>query len=198
MVIKTKLQDKFQTVLCYEGFIDTQSVMSLIQSVLLSCESEIAQAAELTAMRALQSEQDAAYLRSLEIDKEKLRKRNTNDNNNTYNIDSNNIYNIDNNNTYNIDNNDTYNIDNNDNNINESISMKTSLLMGRIEKAKSDCENEPEDGIIYKFQFLFPDGTRKIRKFSPESSSKVKTIIVYSIHVFFSHCLILFLHQMSR
>lgn len=148
ILIKTKLQDKFQTVLCYEGFIDTQKLLGLIQSVLLACEAEIAQAAEISAMRSLQSEQDAAYRKSLEIDKEKLRKKQSSEESliqceNTAPL--------------------------------STITDDESALRERISKALLDMEEEPEVSAegSFRFQFLFPDGSRKIRTFSSTSTSKV-------------------------
>lgn len=139
VAIKTKLQDKFQTVLCHEGFINTQKLLGLIQSVLLACEAEIAQATEISAMRALQSEQDAAYLKSLEIDKEKLRKKTTSEAKE------------------------------------EDLNVVDNKLTERISKALLDLEDEPSNNSEgnFRFQFLFPDGTRKIRSFSSDSTSKV-------------------------
>jgi hypothetical protein len=156
-VIKTKYQNKFQTVLCYEGFINAKSLVGLIQSVLLACESEIAQSAEISAMRALQSEQDAAYLKSLEIDKEKLRKRLT-----------------------------RVKVEDDP----ETILDDNKLLKERISKAYLDFEDEPSNNSEgnFKFQFLFPDGTRKIRSFSSNSTTKVKENI--KRHKVFSHCVI--------
>lgn len=165
VAIKTKLQDKFQTVLCYEGFINGTMLLSLIQSVLLACESEIAQAAEISAMRALQSEQDAAYLRSFEIDKEKLRKKRESE----LVVD------------------DVVEVNKSTESHDEISTTRCTTfttvteeklvpqLDERIGKALLDLEDEPEDGeiVAFKFQFLFPDGTRKIRKFSSESTTKV-------------------------
>ena len=147
--------------------------MSLVQSVLLACEAEIAQAAEISAMRALQSEQDAAYLRSLEIDKEKLklRKRESQITEVTDNSDS------------------TVNTDNSEDNDNNHITKVSNIyeseqrLNERIIKARKDLENEPEDGNVFKFQFLFPDGTRKIRKFSSNSIVKVRKEMVCNIYL---------------
>ena len=170
VAIKTKLQDKFQTVLCYEGFLDIPTLMSLVQSVLLACEAEIAQAAEISAMRSLQSEQDAAYLRSLEIDKEKLKLRKR-----VAELPKSRITEVteDTTSTVNTENNEG--VDTKVSNIYESEQR----LNERIIKARMDLENEPEDGNVFKFQFLFPDGTRKIRKFS--SNSHVKVTSVYNI-----------------
>lgn len=154
--IKTKYQDKFQTVLCYEGFIDTTKVLGLIQSVLLACEAEIAQAAEINAVRALQSEQDAAYLKSLEIDKEKLRKKFSSQS--EENIKEDHI--------------------NKEQFIAEptSTSEKSNTLKERTSRAILEVESEPPAGStdVYLLQFLFPDGTRKVRSFNPESTTKVK------------------------
>lgn len=162
-MIKTKLQDKFQTVMCYEGFIDTGKLIGLTQSVLLACEAEIAQSAEMSAMRALQSEQDAAYLKSLEIDKEKLRRKLS------------------------------------DVKVEEptaDLIFEDNKLKERISKAFLDLEDEPlanSEGN-FKFQILFPDGTRKIRSFHSNATTKVKIeISSFSYYVFYSRFLILFL-----
>lgn len=71
MVVKVNLQSKFQTVLSHEGFLIGSQLCSVLQSVLLSAESEYAQAEELKAVRSLQSEQDEAYRRSVEADLKK-------------------------------------------------------------------------------------------------------------------------------
>lgn len=143
-MIKTKLQDKFQTVLCYEGFIDTGKLIGLTQSVLLACEAEIAQSAEISAMRALQSEQDAAYLKSLEIDKEKLKRKDVKVEEATK--------------------------------ATEGFIFEDNKLKERISKAFLDLEDEPPANSegTFKFQFLFPDGTRKIRSFHSNATTKVK------------------------
>lgn len=161
VAIKTKLQDKFQTVLCHEGFIDTQKLLSLIQSVLLACEAEIAQASEISAIRALQSEQDAAYLKSLEIDKEKLRKKTTSEAKEEEK---------------------------------EDLSVVDNKLTERISKALLDLEDEPSNNSEgnFRFQFLFPDGTRKIRSFSSNSTSKVPKNLKSFFYLCFSHFLISF------
>ena len=175
VAIKTKLQDKFQTVLCYEGFLDTPTLMSLVQSVLLACEAEIAQAAEISAIRALQSEQDAAYLRSLEIDKEKLNRRKRESQITEVTEDSESTVNTEN---------------NSENNENNHITKVSNIyeaeqkLNERIIKARMDLEKEPEDGNVFKFQFLFPDGTRKIRKFSSNSNVKVTSALYNIIFIF--------------
>lgn len=142
-MIKTKLQDKFQTVLCYEGFIDTGKLFGLTQSVLLACEAEIAQSAEISAMRALQSEQDAAYLKSLEIDKEKLKRKDVKVEEATT--------------------------------ATEGSIFEDNKLKERISKAFLDLEDEPSTNTegTFKFQFLFPDGTRKIRSFHSNATTKV-------------------------
>lgn len=75
VVIKTKLQSKFQTVLSYEGFLEAQHIVGLVQSVLLAAEAEYAQAEELNSIRSLQQEQDEAYRRSVEADLAKRRSR---------------------------------------------------------------------------------------------------------------------------
>lgn len=75
VVIKTKLQSKFQTVLSYEGFLEAQQLVGLVQSVLLAAEAEYAQAEELNSIRSLQREQDEAYRRSVEADLAKRRSR---------------------------------------------------------------------------------------------------------------------------
>lgn len=75
VAIKTRLQDKFQTVLCFEGFLEAERLCGLVQSVLLATEAEIAQATELSATRTLQNAQDEAYRQSLAIDQERRRKR---------------------------------------------------------------------------------------------------------------------------
>lgn len=140
--------------MCFEGFIDTQKLLGLIQSVFLACEAEIAQSAEISAMRALQSEQDAAYLKSLEIDREKLRKK--------------------------LSEKDVSELEKNVSNVTEiSSDFKDSddKLRERISKAFLDLEEEPNSNNsegIFRFQFLFPDGTRKIRSFSSNSTTKVK------------------------
>lgn len=175
VAIKTKLQDKFQTVLCYEGFLDVTMLMGLVQSVLLACESEIAQAAEISAMRALQSEQDAAYLKSFEIDKEKLRKKRESEaSRGTAGIESAAGSSESQSPAQNLATKDmafTAVVD--------DVSVESSKLDARIGKALLDLEDEPEDGnAVFKFQFLFPDGTRKIRKFSSESTTKVQTIMI--------------------
>lgn len=166
VAIKAKLQDKFQTVLCYEGFLDVTMLMSLVQSVLLACESEIAQAAEISAMRALQSEQDAAYMKSFEIDKEKLRNRKKLESESSESQ-----------------------VDNLTTNYMAFTEVKNNITMEsldeRISKALLDLEDEPED-VAFKFQFLFPDGTRKIRKFSLESTTKVhKNVSVCLLYQYF-------------
>ena len=163
VAIKTKLQDKFQTVLCYEGFIDSTMLLGLIQSVLLACESEIAQAAEISAMRALQSDQNAAYLKSLEADKEKLRKLRADKDVDAKESNNEISSRKDITGTVNV-------IDA----ANLSESADSSNLNDRICKAFLDLEDEPKDGNVFKFQFLFPDGTRQIRKFSSEATTKVK------------------------
>ena len=75
VVIKTKLQSKFQTVLSYEGFLEVRHIVGLVQSVLLAAEAEYAQAEELNSIRSLQREQDEAYRRSVEADLAKRRSR---------------------------------------------------------------------------------------------------------------------------
>lgn len=185
--IKTKYQDKFQTVLGYEGFLDVPKVFSLIQSVLLACEAEIAQSAEISAVRALQSEQDSAYLRSLEIDREKLRLKligraqsvsadavkeasefETNKHKPEESGESERMKSKDSENT-------------------KPFECSTFPSQGfnspppacklneRISRAFLDVEDEPSKDSTgsFKFQFLFPDGTRKIRCFHSESTTKV-------------------------
>ena len=170
VAIKTKLQDRFQTVLCYEGFLDTAMLMGLVQSVLLACEAEIAQAAEISATRALQSEQDAAYLRSLEIDKEKLRKRRTESSEIIESAFTESIENMSSTITEITD------IVDSSRSVESNVNFK---LNERIIKARMDLEDEPIDGNVFKFQFLFPDGTRKIRKFPSSSTTKVRDYFIW-------------------
>ena len=170
VAVKTKLQDRFQTVLCYEGFLDTAMLMGLVQSVLVACEAEIAQAAEISATRALQSEQDAAYLRSLEIDKEKLRKRRTESSEIIESAFTESIENMSSTITEITD------IVDSSRSVESNVNFK---LNERIIKARMDLEDEPIDGNIFKFQFLFPDGTRKIRKFPSSSTTKVRDSFVW-------------------
>lgn len=164
IVMKTKIQNKFQTVLCYEGFINTSRLLGLVQSVLLACEAEIAQAAEISAMRSLQNEQNSAYMKSLEIDKEKLRKLSEQSNKT-----------------------ETAEEDDSTENIVESVD-RTDVedeLRKRISKALLDFEDEPASGSEgnFRFQFLFPDGTRKIRTFSSKSTSKVNNLTSFFIFI---------------
>ena len=109
----------------------------------MACEAEIAQSAEISAMRALQSEQDAAYLKSLEIDKEKLRRR----------LSDSNVE------------------------ITPEMPPYDNKLSERISKALLDLEDEPISNNSegnFRFQFLFPDGTRRIRSFPSHATTKVK------------------------
>ena len=113
----------------------------------MACEAEIAQSAEISAMRALQSEQNAAYLKSLEIDKEKMgKKRSLRSSESDCNDE-----------------------------ITPNISSCDNKLKERISKALLDLEDEPilKEGN-FRFQFFFPDGTRKIRSFPSNATTKVK------------------------
>lgn len=160
ILIKTKLQEKFQTILCFEGFLDSEKLMSLIGSVLLACEAEIAQSAEISAMRALQDEQNSAYNKSLAIDKEKMKLKFNREEHNNLSEDE----------------------DINDkvieSDMNESGTVELNSLLifeERVSRALLDLEEEPPISCNhFRFQFLFPDGrTRKIRSFSSDSTTKV-------------------------
>lgn len=133
--------------------------MSLIQSVLLTVEAEIAQAAEISSMRAIQNEQNEAYLRSLEIDKEKLHRKKLQQSQEQFNKrDISKVAKV-----------------NDDSDIYDVIEQKSDALAVRISQALLDMKDEPEVGTsgVFKFQFLFPDGTRKIRTFAGSSTIKV-------------------------
>jgi hypothetical protein len=75
VVVKIKLQSKFQTALSHEGYIEATHLCVVFQSLLLAAEAEYAQSEELKATRSLQSEQDEAYRRSVEADLEKRKNR---------------------------------------------------------------------------------------------------------------------------
>lgn len=122
-------------------------MIGLIESVLLACEAEIAQSAEISAMRALQNEQDAAYLKSLEIDKEKLRRKLSVSDFTDSHIEI------------------------------APEAACENKLRERISKALLDLEDEPASNNFegnFRFQFLFPNGTRKIRSFPSHATTKVK------------------------
>lgn len=147
---------------------DSSKLTSLIHSVLLACESEIAQAAEINASRSLQNEQDAAYFRSLEIDKEKLKKRSFEQ----------------------ISEKEQLTVDTEKDNpnycvqrTNEDSIHNNDRLNERISRAHLEVENEPEKESIgiFRFQFLFPDGTKRIRSFNSESTTKVSQISFLSL-----------------
>ncbi len=75
IVVKIKLQSKFQTVMSYEGYIEANQLCGAFQSVLLASEAEYAQSEELKATRSLQSQQDEAYHRSVEADLQKRKSK---------------------------------------------------------------------------------------------------------------------------
>lgn len=154
--MKTKFQNKFQTVLCYEGYLDVVKLMSLIQSIMLACEAELAQSNEISLMHTLQMEQDAAYQKSLEIDKEKLRRRKEIRN----------------------DSKDSIIINDQESNIIATEKPKVlntkSQITERISRALLDLEEDYDDSSDrFRIQFQFPDGSRKIRSFSSKSTTKV-------------------------
>ena len=134
--------------------------MSLIGSVLLACEAEIAQSAEISAMRALQDEQNSAYNKSLAIDKEKMKNKFKRE-------ESNNLSGIE----------DTVIESSMDLTESGTVELKSQKIFEeRVSRALLDLEDEPSiSGNHFRFQFLFPDGrTRKIRSFSSESTTKVQ------------------------
>ena len=188
--IKTKFQDKFQTILCYEGFIDSSKLLSLIRSVLLACESEIAQAAEISATRFLQNEQDAAYLRSLEIDKEKLRKKRSQCEGIAAEVEVSEssvepLVSVDSSKCVSVDSNISVSPD-----ISHTNPLFTTLqsnsLNKRISRAFLDIEDEPSftsTSVYFKFQFSFPNGTRRIRTFNHESTTKALFDFIFSSDV---------------
>lgn len=179
IMIKTRFQDRFQTILCYEGYLDCAGTCGLIQSVLLACESEIAQAAEISSMRAIQNEQDAAYYKSLEIDRMKMKSKSQIDINNTISSAS------------------TFSSSSRTPSPSETAAAASEItqaqmeendtLSKRINVACQDLKAESYEDSI-RFQFVFPDGKRHLRRFSPTTTTfKVspRYIFFFFIYLFF-------------
>lgn len=139
----------------FEGFIDSPRLCSVIQSILLATEAEFAMAQEISSMRSLQEEQDEAYRLSVAADLSKRQKQReasssmTNDQVNTV-------------------------IEPSQSKTDPCVNDESLII--RVQQAKDSISAEPSatETNVCKVQFVLPDSTRLVRKFSSDCSVKVE------------------------